>query len=722
MIHIKYDLSRDERDEVVYFKNPLDAPLANHTIIRGDNSLGKSTILNIIAYGLFGLSNDRILPSLSKKMKILDDQDLTFDLEISRKDLDIKLISKKVAAGKRTFEVIEQRGSSQDTICKEVFEKDYNLIYDVPDQTFDRLKTSINDILDLQKRYGQSIRSFRDYVLETMKDIERSSDPEKLVGLGNQKQEAKRRLASLEGILEKEKKRIDTLWVFASCKFYHEYDSKFRDRIGTKEQLILRRDQLVKGMGKRTRARSKSEMTLETKKRELSDSKSKAVDDLVDALAGKRSGVLKDVKSIDIEASFERFGFSSETMDAIYSAKEVLGNIEKEENEKTQNLEEARVYSDLINILERYVSSSIRIPGVERTVSEFVQLLREANAKNEIFLKHLKDVKKAIESVGLLENAIIYANQALERAKEADSKDIPTERQALIQLNQYIVDINKESKEYDGKKSFYHSKLIENHIDPEESFRRYKEMEGSEEIADDKYLSEKALIRKIEELDKKCTDDFDEKAGIEKLISILDAKITEIEEAKPHKYQDRLPDIRRVLTITRSVDDTLNGGLKNYLEAISEKKPIDIESESNKKYHGAVSSYLGRRISSMKYQDSVLETESIDLIRNMISFKGGKRISLEYVSTGQSQCAYILNLLNTEDKRKMIVLVDEVGMISMNTLRPVFEKIMSLYKEGRLLACIIMKVSEDLKLIAEDIEEILTSTVAQVSEDKRLTA
>lgn len=704
MIELKYSLSRDEGDSVVEFNNPLDRPVNNLTIIKGNNSLGKSSILNIIAYGLYGIDNDKILPNLKNKMKILEDQDLTFDFQISRDDIGIRIESKKLNPRKQTIEVIEHKGTSHDTISKEIFENDYNLIYDIPDQTMDRLRKSIDEIISVQRSFGERAASFREYLRKTIEEIDKTSNPGKIVEYSNQIGEARKMQQTITQLLEQERASINTLWTYTGCKYLYDYDSKLRSCTDTKQQMIVRRDQIRKGLGKIPKARNKNERMLAGQKSDLITAKSRAVDDLVDVFGKKKAKLIEGVSAINITDAFEKGKFSSATMEAIYAAKEAILKAEKEENERTQDLEEARVYSDLIHILERHGGSSIRLPGIDKTISEFIQMLKDANSKNDSLLEHLNHIKQAKESLSLLDRGIIDANEALEKASSTEPVDVNSDRQELINLNKDIDEIDEKIKVYEKKRGFYYAKVLEKKIDPDACYRVFKEMENTEKIEDFKLLSEQTLLGKIQQLEEGWTEKNSRISGLDKQISIWDSKKKELEEAKPHIYQDRLADIKRIWTINKSVDDTLRGEFKEYLEAISSSKKMTIGSETGKRYHAAISQYLGNRIGSIKYQDAVYETESIDLINGKIAFKGGKKIRLDYISTGQSQSAYLLNLLNTEDPRKMIVLLDEVGMITTDTLKPVYEKIESLYHDGKLMACIVAQVSDEKKLVAVDLK------------------
>ena len=91
MIEFDYKIERDEGDKTeVYLPKGIPKKLQNVVYIEGPNSLGKSTLLNILAIAFHGLKNDSIHPSLKRKMKNLIEsnyQTLTFSIRITKGDV-----------------------------------------------------------------------------------------------------------------------------------------------------------------------------------------------------------------------------------------------------------------------------------------------------------------------------------------------------------------------------------------------------------------------------------------------------------------------------------------------------------------------------------------------------------------------------------------------------------------------------------------------------------
>ena len=86
------------------------------------------------------------------------------------------------------------------------------------------------------------------------------------------------------------------------------------------------------------------------------------------------------------------------------------------------------------------------------------------------------------------------------------------------------------------------------------------------------------------------------------------------------------------------------------------------------------------------------------MISKRIFTKKGKIIKLDDLGTGQSQSAYLTGLLSSDDKRKMIVLFDEVAMMDSISLKPVYDKLTSLYKQNKLLCGIIIQKADKMRV------------------------
>ena len=75
MIDYDYTLQVDEGDEIKEFVPKIPKQLKNIAFITGPNSAGKSTLMNIIAAGLYGADTDSVNKNLRIDIRDMLDSD-----------------------------------------------------------------------------------------------------------------------------------------------------------------------------------------------------------------------------------------------------------------------------------------------------------------------------------------------------------------------------------------------------------------------------------------------------------------------------------------------------------------------------------------------------------------------------------------------------------------------------------------------------------------------
>ncbi len=119
MIEYNYEIIRNEHDEnTIFTPDKIPTTLNNLVRIEGPNSVGKSTLLHILAIGLYGLKNDSIPQSLKRKMLNLYDSDhqkLQFNINISNGDKSLQVISQKLNHDVPEIEVYERKWNEKIT-------------------------------------------------------------------------------------------------------------------------------------------------------------------------------------------------------------------------------------------------------------------------------------------------------------------------------------------------------------------------------------------------------------------------------------------------------------------------------------------------------------------------------------------------------------------------------------------------------------------------------
>ena len=269
MIKINYQIDRDEGDErVIYRPELLPTEFANVVYIKGPNSSGKSTLLNLIATGFFGqkLSEDELDEILRKKISSLLDiehQRIAFEINIDNPIIGCVLSSRKLNPETTDISVEIMKDGKVRTLSSENFYREFRIIYDIPYNPLDRLPQILQDIKNAQVEIRDKIFSFKNKLNGLIVDIQNSKDLDRIEELQkeinqylNQQQEIEYSLK----VLEKHQRKVLEYYL---TRFYIEYDRKVREYLTKIRELENELNNAEKEGRKSARDQSKIEKQLQ---------------------------------------------------------------------------------------------------------------------------------------------------------------------------------------------------------------------------------------------------------------------------------------------------------------------------------------------------------------------------------------------------------------------------------------------------------------------------
>ena len=94
--------------------------------------------------------------------------------------------------------------------------------------------------------------------------------------------------------------------------------------------------------------------------------------------------------------------------------------------------------------------------------------------------------------------------------------------------------------------------------------------------------------------------------------------------------------------------------------------------------------YLGRRLKTVRYNDKEYQVESVNAMKQLVVTES-VQIPISSFSTGLNQRNYLITKLTTEDKRPMIVLFDEIGIMDPEIQKELVDRMIKLQSEGKLM-------------------------------------
>lgn len=713
MFKFDYSLIRDEGLEKHEYKpNEIPKKLKNLVYIKAPNSTGKSTLLNIIALGLFGNNNKKIDPAIKKKLASLSDVkhqvlDAEFTIEDKNGNLELK---SRITNGKPNL--IKIVNGKEQTITSDRFENDYNLIYDIPSNPTERLKELTSEIEIYQERLGNQILRFSDYLSRILKEISDSQDPGKVNQISSEISRLDKQLKRLTETKKSIEERNDKLKRFFLMKYYIFYRKKIKETEDAISKLTKDQEGIIEKKKKKIVASRKLFETINLIFSKINKNHEDLTKDLV-ALLPEEEMRLKlwkqhpDLKFEKIENYIENFDDGLELKKISQEFNAILLK-ESEKTEYKTQIREYEIYREIIKFFEDlkrlYKDEEIIIPGVDKSIQDFIDILIDNNRENTKIHQKIELINKCVKNLTEIENDIdslknFHFNE-LVKQKELETKDVDTPQKMDDVVLKKLKD---ELKDYNKKKDDYRKGILEFGINPLYVDQDYENL----------LKKETSLKSYIDYTEKQLKDEL---KGNEENIANLSREITttsgelnykkkeleKIEQKKVHPFHKDEEHINALANTSRILAQKFLKNYSDYLKDLKEQSPEKIVEDKEKiRYYEELGFYFGKKLRNIIYNGVPQTVEFVDLIQEAIRMDNGLKAKFTDFGTGESQATYLKSVLETSrnDKRKLIVLFDEVGMIDDIRLNQVIESLRNLYEEEKLLLGIIVQKGQNVEIM-----------------------
>ena len=713
MLKYNYELIRDESDmeltdkriKIRKFTPTFPTELADISSIRGRNSKGKSTLLHIIALGLYGLKNKNIHKSLNEKMEALihsNYQNLVFNFVIKNTQNNIKIVSKKEYPDSEEIKVYEiDKNGKEISLCLETFRNKYKLIYDIPNNPIGRLNDLISELDFRQRILGNQVMQLNGGIRNVIQDIKNSKDPKKIKEFENKKNRLSNVIDKDVKLYEELEKELSLFKRYTYCNYYIEYrDKKFKADNELKKLEKQRKDNI-------------KEVKMQKKAKEDIFKKglghiNEIIGNINELAYFIKKNIGREEKHLYHISNLEKLNIKTTMLDEDRN-EVILGALEYYEelfkNEKlnlssSDKYLEADMYKQLIEILYEYINLEVVIPGVGKNINDFIKILKKEYKKYEglgIEKENIEKIMDLIDDTRSRREYFIdnFTKIMKEYIKESDT----TEADKLTEEELNIININKLNRDiifYEEKVNLYHDRIIRINEKCEYILvkNRLDKLKENQIIQDYLNWEEEQLEKKIYGLGEELKDKKQEIEYNRALLNNYNRDLKLLYSKEEHKYIADHDFLNELFEVTRKLSGIILNDFTNYLEIIREKKK-NIENELYQKYVKQVSKYLAKKVGTIKYIDGInLSIESINLVNGEIKVRDGRIIRLNDLGVGHSQAAYLKGVLNSSDNKKIIALIDETAMMDNETLETIIDKMRDLYKEGKLLLGLIVRQDE----------------------------
>jgi len=713
MLKYNYELIRNEYDtgltdkqlKIKKFTPTFSTELADISSIRGRNSKGKSTLLHIIALGLYGLKNENIHASLNEKMEALmhsNYQNLVFNFVIENAKNNMKIVSKKEYPDSDEIKVYEiNKNGKEIPLCFETFRNKYKLIYDIPNNPIGRLNDLISELEFRQTILGNHVMQLNSGIRNVIQQIKDSRDPRKIKEIENKKNKLINVIDEDTKCSEKLKEDLSLFKRYAYFKYYIEYrDKKFKA-----DNELKKLEKQCKDIYKEVRRQKKAKKEDFKKGLEYIN---EIIGNLNELAYLIKKNIGREKKNLYHISNLEKLDIKTTMLDedrneTIIGALEYYGNLFKNEKSNLSSSDkyrEADMYKQVIEILNDYINLDVVIPGVDKNINDFIKILKNEYKKYEGLGIKKENIEKIMDLIDdtksrrkyFIDNVAKKMKEYIRELNDPEADKLTEDQLNIITINKLRNDINF----YEEKITSYRNKIIR--INEECEYipvkNRLNKLKNNKLIKEYLNWEEEQLEEKINALGEELKDKKQEIEYNTALLNNYNKDLKLLNSKEEHKYIADYNFLNKLFEVTHKLSGIFLNDFINYLKSIREKRK-NIENELYQKYVKQVSKYLAKKVGTIKYTDgSNLSVESINLVNGEIRVKGGRIIRLNDLGVGHSQAAYLKGVLNSSDNKKIIALIDETAMMDNETLETIIDKMRDLYKEGKLLLGLIVRQDE----------------------------
>lgn len=713
MIKYNYKLKRKFSECEIREFCPTGIPteLPNLVYIEGPNSLGKSTLLNIIALSFLGAGSSKIHPALRIKMDSLlnsDYQTLDFKIEISSEKEELLLRSEKSDPERNEIIVQESLdGSPLKILTPEKIQSKYNLIYDIPSNPLERMYDLLKELQDEQVRFGNRFKDIGWLAREVIKEIDATRNPQRLQDIINGLKSNKEEFNELKDNLPKLEEFLDSLEKNVYVHWYYWY-------LNECETLKIEKERLEKVRSESEKKNKQLSRKIHTVRNEIPriqgdifaiySEVTKLVSNILNNDEKKRFKIWKEINTYTSEISELDKLKNEATHYEKYCVLEI-GEIENQNSFK-----DANVLFKIIQSLESYEDSSVLIPKLKVTIGQIIEMMKEENNKNFILLsrhetlgKIREKLEQLIEGIELLKEELKEANETILAQKESSDESPSSHFQEQEKLSDVCIALSKALTNRDTYLQKSISQNFEKRALERSSYAEIqKQLPQNAELKNFLSLTESQITQKIAELDKEIVKKTDRMKTLKVIIEQYQKEKDELENIQPHKFEKYKDNLNELFQKSQTLSSRLLSEYSENIIFLMERKvkASDIEcSKTKKRYYDEVAKYLANKIGVFTHIGDTHTAKIADLISGVIITTDNRTIHLLDMGMGQSQSTYLKSLLNVEnDNRKIIALFDEIASMDTNSLKPIFSKLCELYEQKRLLLAVLVQRSDELKV------------------------
>ena len=701
MIEFDYEIERDEGDEIrKYYPDKISSPLSSSTAyIEGPNSSGKSTLLHLIALGFHGLEDEDLARPLREKLEDLIKNDkIVFDVKINDNKGKPILQAKKPDKENGEIKTYLYDKDNIKPINSELFKEKYKLIYDIPDNPTERIEKIADEVKYYQTSISNNISNYNNYVREVLTDITEGRDPERIEKVQTSLEGQKSNIIIKKNQMITDKREFELMCRYAYPYLLEHYTSELS---GIDSEM----SRIKTSVASKRKAKGSSKSQYDEKVKKISTIIGKTQNEYREAssylktiMRGSENEKILNSEWYDVDFVKIRTEYKV-PVDFMNTLDKVLKIVEKVYSKNKIAEQNANVYSQIIETLQKATYNKVKMPEIGITLNDFIDridILKNETEAQSITAKNARKAKDHLNQLYAYMNSLriehfpnlikLSDKVGLDSQGRTDDSEVLRMEQGLLLKRRKIKAIVEEYKHKCAKygvSEFEHATVLREQRKDVEKYLKYTEKQLSDEL---EYL---------EEENKKSEKQF-EMANLR--IERDEVELDRLKNRKPHKYEEKKEIIEEIMNYLGSLNRKFLNTFSKALDSYKNKKNLPNPSnfpedhDNTKKYYEGVSNYLGAKLGTIRHIDGEYEVKKVNLVSGNVTTESGKKIRLRAMGTGQTQSTYLQSKLKTDyDGRKLIVMFDEVGMMDDNSMEPIKNLIKKLKNEGTLLVGLVVQ-------------------------------
>lgn len=697
MILFNYSIIQDEGDEKVEYKREyFPENLPNVVYLEGRNSRGKSTLLNILALAFYGLKKEKadLSDTLRDQLLNLDsnDQEITFDIEISNEVIGQTLIAKKQNYKSPRIERRIVIKGKEKPLTDTYFKDNFNLIYDIPNNPRERLKELLNEIMVDQAYYSSKVGELRNFVRGIQTDIDEHRTPEKEQRLKDDLNTQIKTIDNIKKDFDKVAADLQDTETYCYSRMYISY----RDRLSRIKEQMGDAEKKSKQTTKEEKQQSKQQAKLLDEirnKRKKTQVLYPIVTDLLEVLTPKpEKHHLEIWYGCNVIQEIEQSDQIETTRQEIEFFKSMLKSLEeKEDSDKIQHV---KVLEDFLEFFQHYESLKMKLPGSNKTIQEIAKSIENEIGKYEEIIIRRNNINECLEELEELLESLKGAISAKNKYKQLLEKHDKTVEEIKQGVSDTELNDLEDNKQFNEKwMKYYEKELNKLDIENDKAEQELNKIEKKPHIKILDQLTENQLREKIVELTTKKRGLETNCTSAERSLGYITEEIKRFNKSEEHPYLKHSKKLENVLKTILSLEQKLGTDFDIRIKDLKKKKVGD--TKEDKDYLEIISTFLAQKVPYIRHGTIEHKVAKIDMINNEVITDKGKKIKFRKMGTGQSQSAYLVGRLNTSDDRKIIALFDEVAAMDSSSLQPIKNGFKEMYKDGKLFSGIIVQKHDD---------------------------